>query len=194
MSLKHILLGLLHEPASGYDVKKKFDRSLRNFWRAELSQIYPQLQKLEQAGLLTARQVASDRGPSRVEYRVTSEGRDELRDWVANGPTVGTERIPWLAQMYFLAELEDAKAAYAFVQRLHSYASAWLASLKAIEAGWSADNPRYPDALPDEDFYPHLTLDFGIRRVSTTVQWCEVAMRRIDARMEENQRPASKSS
>lgn len=193
MSLKHILLGLLHEPASGYDVKKKFDRSLRNFWRAELSQIYPQLQKLQQAGLLTSREVASDRGPSRVEYRVTPAGRDELRDWVANGPTVGTERIPYLAQMYFLAELGDADAAYSFVKRLHNYASAWLASLKAIEAGWATDDPRYPDDLPDADFYPQLTLDFGIRRVSATVEWCEDTLRRIDAR-KDVQLPASKSS
>lgn len=193
MSLKHILLGLLHEPASGYDVKKKFDRSLRNFWRAELSQIYPQLQKLQQAGLLSARQVESVRGPSRVEYRVTAAGREELRDWVANGPTVGTERIPYLAQMYFLAELDDPHAAYGFVKRLHTYASAWLSSLKAIEAGWSADDPRYPDALPDHDFYPQLTLDFGIRRVSATVEWCEDTLRRIDARIDA-QLPASKSS
>lgn len=193
MSLKHILLGLLHEPASGYDVKKKFDRSLRNFWRAELSQIYPQLQKLEHAGLVTSRQVASDRGPARIEYRVTEAGRDELRDWVADGPTVGTERIPYLAQMYFLAELNDSRASYSFVKRLHSYASAWLASLKAIEAGWASDDPRYPNELPDEDFYPQLTLDFGIRRVSATIEWCEDALQRIDARIEAH-RPASKSS
>lgn len=182
MSLKHILLGLLQEPASGYDVKKKFDESLRNFWRAELSQIYPQLKKLEQQRLLTRREVASEKGPARVEYVCTDAGRKELRDWVANGPKVGTERITYLAQMYFLAELEDDKAAYRFIKQLQVYASAWLATLKAIEAGWAADNPAFPDALPSSEFYPYLTLDFGIRRVGATVEWCNDALRRIDAR------------
>ena len=32
MSLKHIMLGMLREPHSGYDLKKMFDGSLRNFW------------------------------------------------------------------------------------------------------------------------------------------------------------------
>ena len=37
MSLKHIMLGMLREPHSGYDIKKQFEKSLKNFWRAELS-------------------------------------------------------------------------------------------------------------------------------------------------------------
>jgi len=58
MSLRHIMLGMLREPHSGYDLKKGFDRSLRNFWRAELSQIYPLLQKMDDEGLLSDQQLA----------------------------------------------------------------------------------------------------------------------------------------
>ena len=32
VSLRHILLGLAERECSGYDVKKEFDTSLRNFW------------------------------------------------------------------------------------------------------------------------------------------------------------------
>ena len=52
MSLQHILLGLLREPASGYDLKAYFDSSVRYFWAAELSQIYPTLQRMEKSGRL----------------------------------------------------------------------------------------------------------------------------------------------
>lgn len=185
MSLRHILLGLLHEPASGYDVKKKFDRSLRNFWRAELSQIYPQLQKLEKDGLLKSEAVHSTKGPTRVVYECTAVGRRELQNWLTSGPSVGTERIGYLAQIYFLAELDDSAAALDFLRQLHAYSKKWLTSLKTIEASWSSENPRYPDDLPDGDFYPQLTLDFGIRRVSTTVEWCEDTIRRVEARQKE---------
>ena len=37
MSLEHILLGLLREPASGYDLKAIFDERIQHFWAAELS-------------------------------------------------------------------------------------------------------------------------------------------------------------
>jgi DNA-binding PadR family transcriptional regulator len=173
---------LLQEPASGYDVKKQFDGSLRNFWRAELSQIYPQLQKLEKEGFLKSEAMNSNKGPMRVVYECTAAGRRELHDWISGGPAVGAERIGYLAQIYFLAELNDADAALDFLRQLHDYSSQWLTSLKAIEAGWASADPRYPDELPDSDFYPSLTLGFGICRVSTTVDWCESTMRRIEAR------------
>ena len=40
MSLDHILLGLLREPATGYDLGNAFSENVRHFWSAELSQIY----------------------------------------------------------------------------------------------------------------------------------------------------------
>ena len=59
MSLDHILLGLLREPATGYDLGNAFSENVRHFWSAELSQIYPTLKRLEQRGML--RSAASSR-------------------------------------------------------------------------------------------------------------------------------------
>ena len=66
MSLEHILLGLLREPASGYDLKVVLDHGIGHFWAAELSQIYPSLKRLEKQGLLRSRRTASQRGPGRI--------------------------------------------------------------------------------------------------------------------------------
>jgi PadR family transcriptional regulator AphA len=55
MSLDPILLGLLREPASGYDLKALLDHGIGHFWAAELSQIYPTLKRLEKDGFLTSR-------------------------------------------------------------------------------------------------------------------------------------------
>ena len=89
MSLRHLLLGLLESPASGYDLKKQFDQSLRNFWHAELSQIYPQLQKLEDEGFVSSRHEDSPSGPPRRVYRRSARGRRELLDWLRAGPEIG---------------------------------------------------------------------------------------------------------
>jgi len=84
MSLDHILLGLLREPASGYDLKDAFNETVAHFWSAELSQIYPTLKRLEERGLLRSRREPSPKGPDRRVYRLTGEGREELRRLALN--------------------------------------------------------------------------------------------------------------
>ena len=54
-NLKYAILGLVNrEPMTGYDIKKAFEgRALTSFWHAEHSQIYPELKKLVEEGMLT---------------------------------------------------------------------------------------------------------------------------------------------
>lgn len=182
MSLKHIMLGMLSEPRSGYDIKKKFEKSLRNFWRAELSQIYPLLQKMEKEGLLTSKAGASEIGPTRRVYKRSAQGRRELQSWLLGGPTVGTERVAYLAQIFFLAELDDDDQAIEYMLELRQYMQDWLARLENTEEEWRRNDPRYPDALPNQAFYSQLTLDMGLTRVRASVEWCDRTIARIRAR------------
>ena len=183
MSLKHIMLGILREPYSGYDIKKRFDKSLRSFWRAELSQIYPLLQKMEKEGLLSSTSDESNIGPTRRVYKRSAEGREELQSWLLGGPTVGTEKIAYLAQVFFLANVDDDKKAIEFMQELREHMATWLATLQTAEQEWRTNDPRYPDKLPAEDFYPQLTLDLGLTKVRANVEWCDRCIDRIRARI-----------
>jgi PadR family transcriptional regulator, regulatory protein AphA len=99
MSLEHILLGLLREPASGYDLKAIIDRGIGHFWAAELSQIYPALKHMENAGWLRSRRARSKRGPGRLVYEVTPKGRRQLADWLRSGPQFGDMRHIFLSWM-----------------------------------------------------------------------------------------------
>ena len=48
-----VVLGLLSlGPRSGYDIKTVVDRSTRFFWAASYGQIYPELRRLEDEGLI----------------------------------------------------------------------------------------------------------------------------------------------
>ncbi len=67
MSLKHILLGLLEKPNSGYDIKQYFDQVFRHFWAADLAQIYPTLNRLEKEGLASSDRVVSDKASPRKQ-------------------------------------------------------------------------------------------------------------------------------
>lgn len=184
MSLKHILLGMLAEPHSGYDLKKAFNQSLRNFWNAELSQIYPLLQRLEKDGLLTSKRVASASGPTRRVYSRSDKGRRELMAWLLDGPKVGEERISYIAQVFFLSQLNDPAEAITFMRELRDHMASWLESLQEVERRWAAEDPRYPDQLPDDAFYQQLTLDLGLRKVTCNVEWCDACIGRLEARLE----------
>ena len=183
MSLDNILLGILKEPASGYDIKQRFDEIFRHFWGADASQIYRTLNRLERDGKLESWTEPSDKGPDRRVYRATQSGRQALLDWLHEGPILGTEKFTYLAQVFFLGEANDLEWSERFFSGLREELAQTLATLEAAEQGWSQD-PRYPDELPIEEFHMQLTLDMGLRKTRALVEWAEHSLARIRRRQQ----------
>jgi DNA-binding PadR family transcriptional regulator len=178
MSLPHVLLGMLAEPASGYDLNQYFKKTVRNFWSAELSQIYPALARMEKDGLLKSNKVPSKKGPSRKVYSRTDAGDKSLRDWLSDGPILRSERLGYLTQVFLLDEI-PMKKRITFMQALKADFEKHLAELEAVDAGWRESDPRYPDALPDNVLYKQMTLRLGIMKYRTTIEWCEECLGRM---------------
>lgn len=85
MSLPHaILTALLEKPSSGLELTRRFDKSIGFFWSATHQQIYRELGRLEDGGLIEALPLPPSRG-QRKEYRVLPAGRAELVRWVGEG-------------------------------------------------------------------------------------------------------------
>ena len=82
MSLAHaVLTSLLEKPSSGYDLARRFDKSIGYFWHATHQQIYRELARMEGAGWI-ASSIPADAGKTRKkEYRVLVAGREELARW-----------------------------------------------------------------------------------------------------------------
>src|SRR3954462_11803731 len=84
MALAHaVLASLLEGEASGYELSKRFDVAVSNFWAATPQQLYRELERLEADGLVRARLVTQSRRPNKRVVRLTAAGRDELRDFTA---------------------------------------------------------------------------------------------------------------
>ena len=87
-STAYVILGALAwGPSSGYDVKAVVDRSVRFFWTASYGQIYPELRRLSEAGLVKGTMEPTS-GRRRTVYRITAAGRRALEDWLAQEPQV----------------------------------------------------------------------------------------------------------
>jgi DNA-binding PadR family transcriptional regulator len=180
MSLDHILLGMLREPASGYDLKQQFEEGPRHFWAAELSQIYPALQAMEKRGWLKSRREPSPRGPARRVYQRTANGTKALHDWLMAEPILGAERFAYLAQLIFHGELGRLEQTLRFLTQLRAKLAAFAKFLEAAEA----DTKRTPpNAMSDCDFHDLMCVHFGVRSLQAKVAACDECIEMVRARI-----------
>ena len=183
MSFEHVLLGLLRTPATGYEIKAQFDAKARHMWSAELSQIYPALNRLARRKLLRVSVEPSRRGPPRRVYRLTAAGDRALREWLESPPQVNPARLPEVARMFFMANLSDLARTLAFVHQLRSIYAERLAALESIETFWLQRDPAFPDALGDQPLHELFALRFGIFSYRARLAWCDDVEVRIEARL-----------
>jgi PadR family transcriptional regulator AphA len=183
MSLEHILLGLLREPASGYDLKTLFDERIHYFWAAELSQIYPTLQKLEREGFLRSRHAESKRGPGRRLYQTTPAGHRALREWLQNEAGLGADRVTYLARLFLMDELGDLQGTLQYLTHLRDQFARNLSGLEAIEREWEQRKAKNPDCLTPRMFHIFLTIRNGVCMLGARVKWCDECIRRVRERL-----------
>jgi PadR family transcriptional regulator AphA len=104
MSLRYAILGFLSStPSTGYDLGRAFSLGAGAYWEASTSQIYPELRRLEEEGLIDGKISQSDR-LNRCVYRLTRAGKDELKRWVESEIDYPPRRDPERIQLLFLDE------------------------------------------------------------------------------------------
>jgi len=182
MSLECILLAMIREPAAGYDLRKEFAQGARHFWSAELSQIYPTLERMERRGWLKSRRQASQKGPQRRVYRRTAKGAAALHRWLRSEPVMGTERFAYIAQLAYMASLGDLRQTERFLGQLRDCLFRFQKLLEDAEGALAQERPRFPDDLSDEEFHSLLTLRIGIRSLRAKVDACDEGLNLIAAR------------
>src|SRR4051794_32653452 len=116
MALQHALLVALCEQAgSGYELARRFDRSIGYFWAATHQQIYRTLRTMESDGWVAVRVVEQHSRPDKKVYSVSADGRAELTRWIAEplaggGSTVADNRTRDLAIKIRAAAHGDSRA------------------------------------------------------------------------------------
>src|SRR5215212_3732598 len=66
---------------TGYEIKQLVDVSTRFFWAASYGQIYPELRRLEDDGLIRGED-ASTNGRQRRRFELTAKGDQALDEWL----------------------------------------------------------------------------------------------------------------
>ncbi|MFJ2932584.1 PadR family transcriptional regulator [Streptomyces sp. NPDC087219] len=83
MAIEHaILVSLLEKPGSGYELARRFERSIGYFWTASHQQIYRVLKRMESDGWVDVRDVPQQGRPDKKEYTVADLGQAVLSSWI----------------------------------------------------------------------------------------------------------------
>jgi PadR family transcriptional regulator, regulatory protein AphA len=157
--VEYVILGALSwGPRSGYEIKQLVDKATRFFWAASYGQIYPELRRLEAAGLVAG---AADPqgGRRRTRYTLTPEGHARLREWLVDESAGYELRDEGLLKLFFADALEPGER-LDVVRALRADREAVLAQLRALERLGVARSS------------PALVLDYGIRKHEWMVEWC----------------------
>jgi DNA-binding PadR family transcriptional regulator len=165
-----VLLGLLaSKPLSGYDIKTIVDRSTRFFWAASYGQIYPELKRLEEEGLVEGEDRPNG-GRSRRVYKLTPAGREALVEWLF-GNTVTIElRDESLLRLFFADALPREDALRLLEGRKYGHEQ-YLEVLREIQALPGGPDPTFVD----------LVLRWGIDFNEWGAKWCEEQLQRLRA-------------
>jgi PadR family transcriptional regulator AphA len=169
MSLRHALLGLLVDrSASGYDLLKLFNTSLANVWPATQSQIYTELNKLADSGLIA---VAAEGPRGRKQYALTDDGLAELRHWLTETEPQHQRRSEVLLRVFFLGVVSPEQA------------RDYLADLAVLFAKEDAVLRELEQAIDWDDgdlaVYGRIALEYGLRFNVMRREWAEWAAQQI---------------
>jgi DNA-binding PadR family transcriptional regulator len=155
----YVILGMLDwRPMSGYEIKSLVDESTRLFWAASYGQIYPELRGLAAAGLIEGK-ASPQGGRKRNVYRLTAEGRRELRAWLDTDPGVFELRDEGLLKLFFAASNPESAPVTLEAKRRHHVGVA--ERLEEIERTGKPEG------------YAHLVLRYGIDFNRWIADWCE---------------------
>ena len=167
-STAYVILGLLRKgPKSGYEIKSVVDHSTRFFWAASYGQIYPELRRLSDAGLIEGKQTPQG-GRKRTMYRLTGEGRRELRRWLDVEPEVFELRDEALLKLFFAGAKPDAARKAIDARRAHH--EEMLRRLAEVEP--------LAEAAPDR--FPYMVLRCGVDYSESIIRWCDEALAELD--------------
>lgn len=177
-----VLAALLDGEASGYDLAKRFDASVANFWMATPQQLYRELDRLAEQGLIQARVVQQERRPNKRMFSLTEAGHDAIRQFTARAPKPSVIRDD-LAVKLLAADAGDARAVRDFTAERLQRAKTKLQRYERMRARMLDGRGEKEYLAQNERVGPYLTLLRGISFEEENIRWAERALRILDGRL-----------
>lgn len=185
MALPHaILVSLCEQAGSGYELARRFDRSIGYFWGATHQQIYRTLRTMENNDWVRATTVAQHGRPDKRVYTVSESGRAELARWIAEplgssrpgrGSALSDNSTRDIAVKLRGAVYGDVAAVRAQVAALRAERAESLNTYRGLQHRTFPD----PSALRAAALHQYLVLRGGIRAEESAIEWLDEVARAL---------------
>ena len=157
-----VILGMIRlGKTTGYEIKQLVDVSTRHFWAASYGQIYPELKRLEEAGLIEGEDAPSG-GRQRRSYRLTETGEQALHDWLVSSDELSFEVRDAGLLRFFFADAMTPDETVALLRRMRERHERTAAEL-SVSREMAAEAPVR---------FPYMTADFGVAHHQWIADWC----------------------
>jgi DNA-binding PadR family transcriptional regulator len=182
MALRHaVLAALLEGEASGYQLAKRFDVSVANFWSATPQQLYRELERLEGEGLLRGRVVEQRRRPNKRVFTLTAAGRDELHAFIAQPAKPTAIRDDLLVKLQ-AADADDVDAVREALAERLDHARGKLALYDRLRDGLLDGLSEGAYLRDAQRVGPYLTLMGGRMYEQQNIRWCTAVLEVLEQR------------
>jgi DNA-binding PadR family transcriptional regulator len=186
MALRNaVMAALLEGEASGYDLAKGFEASVANFWMATPQQLYRELERMENEGLVSARVVQQERRPNKRLFSLTEAGIEVLRDYVGEAPAKPLalrDELMVKVQCVDIGGIGEFEAVRASVAERFERATAKLARYQRMQERMLDGRSEEEYLATAERIGPYLTLLGGIALERANLQWGETVLKRLEQR------------
>jgi DNA-binding PadR family transcriptional regulator len=123
--IKYAILGLLHyTDMHGYRIKEHIERNFGHMWSINYGQIYPNLKKLHEDGLISMKEVVvnGEKGPPRKLYSITPKGKKDFLAWLNSAPEKPMLlRDPFLMRFVFFGFGDTARSIEIIDEQIRRY-------------------------------------------------------------------------
>ncbi len=158
--------------SSGYDLRRRADRSLAFIWTPVRSHLYTVLPRLVTDGLLDVRHVDQRGKPDKQIYAINDAGRRALAQWIDTvDPIEPDDRDGLLLKVFFAAYGSPGS----LERQLTDFRERTLARLDAYR---QIEREITASGEAERDPHPFLALRMGIALAETNLTWLDETLQR----------------
>jgi len=180
--IDYIIIGMvLHEPLTGYDIKKRIETGIGYFVKASPGSLYPALKKLADKDFLTMNEEPQGERMRKC-YHATELGRTAFLEWLSSPLDSNSITVSLLSRIYFFDELaEDVR--YEQLREYESHIQKILREYKILQKQHSNEN------IENGSYYEWATLYYGLQSAQGMIRWlrCVKEQKPLSALIQEDE-------
>ena len=122
-TLKYALLVMLNkQDMTGYELMKLFEGALAEFWSVKHSQIYPELKRLTEEGMVTYTVEISGNVLEKKIYSITELGKQDFMNWLSQPHKMkATPKEEFRLQLFYSSALDIERQIYILEDQLKQH-------------------------------------------------------------------------